>query len=474
MILKKFYLKCLSHGSYFLADEDSREAAVIDPQRDTGLYEDMIRTGGYRLKYVLETHLHADFVSGHSELASKTGAEIVFGEEAHAEMRHSPVVDGDILRLGRNVEIRVLATPGHTPESVCYLARDLAEPSRPMKLFSGDTVFVGDVGRPDLLGADMPARALASLMYDTLNGKILTLPDETEIYPAHGAGSACGRSLGDAEYTTLAEQKHSNYALQPMDRESFITLITEDQPEAPAYFKEDARINRQGPAVLDAVMAGLRPLKPREFAEAMDEGHAVLDTRGPEDFARGSIHGALDIGLDGQFAGWVGALIPKDASIILIAEEGREEEAALRCARVGFDRLAGYLEGGMDAWKAAGLPVAAYERAGAAELERALQEDADAVVLDVRRPAERQTEFLPGSLHIPLDHLRERARELPKGKSILIHCASGYRSAMAVGVLRQSGFTDVRDVAGGLRLYADQGYEVAIGAPEESEAVSGR
>ena len=461
MILKKFYLKCLSHGSYFLADEESGEAAVIDPQRDTGLYEEMLDQGRYRLKYVLETHVHADFVSGHMDLAAKNKATIVFGEKAHAKMVHRAVKDGDLIMLGKNVEIKVLETPGHTPESICFLARDLSEPDQPMKLFSGDTVFVGDVGRPDLLGSAMPAEVLASEMYDTINGKILTLPDDTVIYPAHGAGSACGRNLGDAEFTTLAEQKRTNYALQPMTRQKFITLVTEDQPEAPAYFGEDARLNREGPGELEKVLAGLQPMSPKQLADSMEAGALLLDTRGPDLYAKGSIPGALEIGLDGQFASWVGSLVSKDRRLILVAEEGRQSEAVLRCARVGFDRILGYLEGGMEAWIAEGRPVETYVRADAGELRQALEEVDGPKVIDVRSASERNSESIPGTTSVPLARLVQWGAGQPRTQSLMVHCASGYRSGIAVSLLRQMGFSKVRDLAGGIRRYAECGFPVS-------------
>lgn len=458
MILKKFYLKCLSHGSYFLADQESGEAAVIDPQRDTVLYEDELKQGHYRLKYVLETHIHADFVSGHVDLAAKNGSTIVFGSKARAKMPHQPVKDGDVLMLGKNVEIKVLETPGHTPESVCYLVRDLSEPGQPMKLFSGDTVFVGDVGRPDLLGSAMPADFLASQMFDTLRDKILALPDETEIYPAHGAGSACGRNLGDAEFTTLAEQKRSNYAMQPMTREEFITLITEDQPEAPAYFGEDARLNREGPERLENVLSSMKPMSPLDLEQAMADGAILLDTRGPDDYSRGSIPGAVEIGLDGQFANWVGSLIPKDNRLVLVAEPEREEEAAVRCARVGFDQVLGYLDGGFASWIREGRPAQSYVRAEPEEMKRALEGSPAATVLDVRSARERRIEYVQGTVSVPLTHLREWKGGTSKDAPILVHCASGYRSGIAVSLLRRMGYTDVRDVAGGIRRYADQGF----------------
>ena len=454
MILEKIYVQCLSLGSYFLADRDSKEAAVIDPQRDTGAYESLLQEGGYRLKYVLETHLHADFVSGHVDLAAKTGALIVFGKEARAAMPHLAVSEGEVLRLGANIEIKVMETPGHTPESVCYLARDLSEPGKPMKLFTGDTLFDGDVGRPDLLGAKLPASFLASRLYDSLRKKIMPLPDGTEVYPAHGAGSACGRNLGDSEFTTIGAQKRDNYALQPMDADAFIALVTEDQPEAPAYFGEDARLNREGPALLDAVLGKLAPLVPRDLAAAMGQGTVLLDTRGAEAYARGAIPGSIAIGLDGQFASWVGALIPHGTRLAILADPDRHAEAALRCARIGYDNVAGYLVGGLEAWISAGLPSETYMRSDAEGLLRAVQDPGGVAVLDVRRAGERAAAYVPGSLAIPLNQLLRRMAEVPKDKPILIHCAGGYRSSMAVSVFRRAGYMGVTDVADGLRSYA--------------------
>jgi glyoxylase-like metal-dependent hydrolase (beta-lactamase superfamily II)/rhodanese-related sulfurtransferase len=458
MILQRYYLKCLSLGSYLLADEAGGEAAVIDPQRDIRQYEDLLREKGLKLKYILETHLHADFVSGHVELAQKTGARIVYGREAKARMPHLAVKDGDRLRLGEGVEIEVLETPGHTPESVCYLVRDLRRPDAPMKLFTGDTLFVGDVGRPDLLGGTVSAEELASKMYESLHRKILPLPDETEIYPAHGAGSACGRNLGDAEFTTLAEQKRDNYALKEPSRERFIELLTEDQPDAPAYFGMDARINREGAPSLETVLADMRPMGPDEVEARLREGAVLVDTRSPDDFAAGSPPEALQIGLDGQFAGWVGTLVPKGRPLIFIADPGREEEAATRCARVGYDTAAGWLEGGVDAWERSGRPLARYRRAGAEELADSAGRS-DVLVLDVRRPPERAALSLEGARHIPLNRLPEAVAELPRHRDILVHCASGYRSAIAVSLLRRLGFARARDVAGGLNGY------VALGLP---------
>jgi len=461
VILQRFYLKCLSHGSYLLADRESGEAAIIDPQRDVAQYEEMLAKDGYRLKYVLETHIHADFVSGHMDLAALHGAEIVFGAAARAKMPHRAVKDGDILMLGGDVEIRILETPGHTPESVCYLVRDRSHPGKPMRLFSGDTVFVGDVGRPDLLGSAMPATVLASQMYDTLREKILTLPEDTEIYPAHGAGSACGRNLGDAEFTTLGEQKRTNYALQPMDRDKFIALVTEDLPEAPAYFGEDARLNREGPEELVKVLSGLRRMRPEDVSRAMERGALLIDTRGPDAYSRGSIPGALEIGLDGQFASWVGSLVDKQRDIVLLGEEGRAEEAALRCARVGYDKVIGYLDGGLAAWIEDGRAVETYARVDAEELHQILESARGPLVLDVRGPSERKAEFIPGTESVPLLHLRDWGTGIPRETPLLVHCASGYRSGIAVSLLRQAGFRNVRDLAGGLRKYSEAGFPIA-------------
>ncbi len=458
MVLKKFYLKCLSHGSYFLADEESREAALIDPQRDIDQYLAILSSEGFKLKYILETHAHADFISGHWDLADRTGAEVVYGAKAKAARPHRKVKDGDELWLGKSVSIRVLETPGHTPESVCFLARDLQDPDSPASLFSGDTLFVGEVGRPDLLGARMPARELAGMLYDTVEHKLKPLPDETRVYPAHGAGSACGRSIGDAEFTTIGEEKARNEALRKTDREDFIHFVTADLPDAPAYFSEDARLNLEGVRPMEEVLGALRALTPEEVDAEAAAGALILDTRPPGAFAEGSIPGSLNISLDGQFAPWVGALLNREMPLVLVAEEGREQEAAMRCARVGYENIRGYLQGGMAAWISRKRPVDRFARIAPDDIATARA--SDHILLDVRNPAERRLGSIPGSLGIPLGRLPRQLRGLDRSLPVDVYCGSGYRSAMAVSMLRRAGHTAVRDLEGGFAAYRDSGLPV--------------
>lgn len=458
MVLKKFYLKCLSHGSYFLADEESREAAIIDPQRDIDQYLSLLAAEGFHLKYILETHVHADFISGHWDLAAKTGAEVVYGAKAMALRPHRKVKDGDELRLGNGVSIRVLETPGHTPESVCYLVRDIHDPESAASLFSGDTLFVGDVGRPDLLGARMPAEELASLLYDTVERKLKTLPDATRVYPAHGAGSACGKHIGDAEFTTIGAEKRGNEALKTKDRAAFIRLVTSDLPDAPAYFAEDARLNLEGLRPLDVVLAGLVGLSPDSVLTEISRGAWVLDTRAPAIFAQGSLPGAINIGLDGQFAPWVGALLRRDTPLIILAEDGREVEAAMRCGRIGYENIRGFLKGGIQAWISQGLPTHSYARLSPAEI---LQPSSH-TLLDVRSPAERSLGSIPGAFGIPLAQLSHRLETVDRTRPIDVYCGSGYRSAMAVSLLRKAGYAEVRDLEGGFTAYQAAGLPIEV------------
>jgi len=459
MHIERFYLKCLSHASYIIFDEESKEAAIVDPQRDTVQYEDFLKEKGLVLKYVLETHLHADFVSGHNELAQKYGATVVFGEKAGYKRPHFAAKHQDKLYLGKSVEITVLSTPGHTPESVCYAVRDLSKPNEPISLFTGDTLFAGDVGRPDLLGAKMPAEVLANMLYDSVQF-LKTLPDETKVYPAHGAGSACGKSLADVEFTTIGREKLTNYAFKPMTREEFIQAVTIDQPEAPKYFSEDAAINREGAKTLEEVLAGVRAMSPEEVEQAMNAGAVVIDSRSPDDFALGSIQGAINIWSNGQMANWVGTLVPKSAPLIMLTDEGYELEAAMRCARIGYDNVIGYLNGGIAAWQQSGRPVIQRQRLTPKEAFEKLKNGA--LLLDVRKPSERKAKFIEGSHFITLSHLEEQVHTLPKDKLIIVHCAGGYRSATAVSLLNKHGLLNVTDIIGGIDAWQKDNLPVVV------------
>lgn len=459
MKIERFYLKCLAHASYIIIDEDSKEAAVVDPQRDTDQYDAYIKQNGLKLKYVLETHLHADFVSGHNELAQKYGATIVFGEKAGYKRAHLAAKHNEKLYLGKTVEITVLSTPGHTPESVCFAVRDLTKPNEPMSLFTGDTLFAGDVGRPDLLGAKMPADVLADMLYDTVQF-LKTLPDDTKVYPAHGAGSACGKSLADAEFTTIGNEKLTNYAMKPMTREAFIAAVTIDQPEAPKYFGEDALINKEGAKTLEEVLAGVKPMSPEEVEQAMKNGAIVIDSRSPDDFSAGSIQGAVNIWSNGQMANWIGSLVPKSAQLIMLSDEGYEMEAAMRCARIGYDNVIGYLKGGVAAWRQSGRPVIERQRLSPKAAFEAVKNGA--LLLDVRKPSERKAKYIEGSQFITLSHLEAEAHALPKDKRIVVHCAGGYRSATAVSLLNKHGFTNVTDVIGGIDAWQKDNLPIVV------------
>jgi glyoxylase-like metal-dependent hydrolase (beta-lactamase superfamily II)/rhodanese-related sulfurtransferase len=468
MILKKYYLKCLSHGSYFLADEESREAAIVDPQRDIDQYLAILTEEGFRLKYVLETHVHADFVSGHWELAAKTGAEVVYGAKAMATLPHRKVKDGEDLFLGTSMRIHVLETPGHTPESVCYLVSDARHPDAPPALFSGDTLFAGDVGRPDLLGSRMPASELASMMYATLRDKIKPLPDVTRVYPAHGAGSACGKHIGNVEFTTIGDEKKGNEAMQEMDRDAFVHLLTSDLPDAPGYFAEDAKLNLGSVRPLEDIVKGLRALSPEEAEAGAARGAWILDTRDPEDFSEASIPGAINIGLEGQFAPWLGTLIERDVPLILVCEDGHEEESAMRCARIGYENVLGRLEGGMEAWARAGKPVSRFPRLAPADVAPADDgaerngpghEDAG-LLLDVRNPSETEQGNIPGATAIPLGRLRKEMGNLAGNRNFRVYCGGGYRSSMAASLLRKLLGAEVRDVRGGFSAYRKAGLPI--------------
>ncbi len=459
MIIERFYLACLSHASYVISSNG--EAAVIDPQRDVQIYLEYLQRHGLSLTYVIETHLHADFVSGHLELARRTGAEVLMGARAQAAFPHHAVHDGEQFRLG-DVMLRVLETPGHTPEGITIEARDSGDPERAPALFTGDTLFAGDVGRPDLLGAvGITKEELGGMLYDSLHEKIMTYPDETRVYPAHGAGSSCGKALRDVEFSTIGAEKLTNYALQPMSREEFIRVITEGQPEAPPYFSSDASINRQGAPELSDVMGRVRGLSPKELTDEVSRGALLLDTRDPETFADGYVPGSVNIGLDGQFATWVGTLLPMHRPLVLIAVGGREEESVLRCARVGYDNVVGYLEGGFERWKEDNRPVASFARVDPAELRDIMAGANPPLVIDVRKVGERATKSIEGTAFITLGELENYASSLKAdGRPVVVHCAGGYRSGMAASILKRGGIESVCDLRGGLGAWEKQGFEV--------------
>jgi glyoxylase-like metal-dependent hydrolase (beta-lactamase superfamily II)/rhodanese-related sulfurtransferase len=459
MYFKQFYLGCLAHASYLVGSEG--EAAVVDPQRDVDQYLAEAEACGLKIKYVVETHLHADFVSGHRELAARTGAEIVMGARAGATFPHRAVKDGDELRVGK-VVIRVLETPGHTPESISLVVIDTEISDAPQKVLTGDTLFVGDVGRPDLAGArGFTPQQMAGMMYESLHGKLLKLDDGVEVWPAHGAGSMCGRNISKETSSTIGQQRRFNYALAPMGRDEFVSLLTTDLPEAPAYFPIDARINREGAPPLAEVY---RPaaLLPQQVVAYANLGYVVLDVRAAAEFGAGHVPGALNIGLGGQFASWAGALISLGAPLIVVAaEESQVDEAVTRLARVGHDTVRGYLRGGMDAWREAGFEVSSVEQVSVAELRRMLAEQGELQLLDVRRAAEFNAGHAPRASNTPLSpRLREEVARLDAERPLAVICAGGYRSSAATSLLRPLGFRRLYNVEGGTGAWVAAGYPV--------------
>jgi glyoxylase-like metal-dependent hydrolase (beta-lactamase superfamily II)/rhodanese-related sulfurtransferase len=475
MYFKQFYLGCLAHASYLIGSDG--EAAVVDPQRDVDQYIAEAEAQKLKIKYVIETHLHADFVSGHRELAARTGAEIVISEKAGAAFPHRAVKEGDEIKVGE-VSLRIIETPGHTPESICIVASeqpnagDKQEPAdlsaqisktKPAKILTGDTLFIGDVGRPDLAGGKgyTPA-TMASMMYDTLHNKLLKLPDETEVYPAHGAGSMCGRNMSKETSSTLGEQRRFNYALQPMSKDEFVRMMTTDLPESPAYFPKDAEINRTGARALSEVK---RPaaLSPTEVKKLAAEGHMVLDVRSAAEFGAGHVPGALNIGLGGQFAIWAGTLIPMGTPLIIVAEsEEKVDEAIVRLARVGIESAKGYLAGGFEAWQAAGFDPATVLQITVSDLNNLKEKNALLQIVDVRRTPEYESGHVPQAIHAPLSNLKELARSLPSEatKPTAVICAGGYRSSAATSILQQQGFTNLLNVTGGTSAWVNAGFPV--------------
>lgn len=455
MHFRQFYVGCLAHASYLIGDRG--EAVVIDPSRDVGMYLEEAAAHGLTIRWVLETHLHADFVSGHRELAERTGAIIALGARADAKFAHRALVEGDEITVG-DVRIRALETPGHTPESLTFVVYEHATDTEPWGALTGDTLFVGDVGRVDILSSRLPVAELAGLMYDSLHDKLLKLPDATRVYPAHGAGSLCGRAISSERWSTIGRERLGNAALQPMSREAFIADITREVPETPVYFLHSRDLNREGPP--SRAGAELPPvLAAAEAKAALAAGAVLLDTRPLEDYSAGHPAGALHVGLDGQYASWVGTFVRPDDAMLVLAPADRREEAAMRLARVGYERVAGLLEPDPTLWADAGLatrsiavePIATSVRAGRR-------------VLDVRRKHEWQSGHLPGATHIPLAELPARVGELDRDAEWMVVCAGGYRSAIGASVLERAGFTKLVMGAGGMDLWRQAARPVAIGS----------
>ena len=447
MYFEQFYLTCLSHASYLIGSEG--EAAVVDPQRDVDIYLKVADEQNLKIRHIFETHLHADFVSGHKELAARTGARIYIGAQANAEFPHVPLTDGFELKNGA-VRIRALETPGHTPESVCLVITDEKEAAQPCAVLTGDTLFIGDVGRPDL-SKTHTSRELAGLLYDSLHEKLLALPDAVKVYPAHGAGSLCGRAMRAERSSTIGTERLTNYALQIGSREEFVAQLTANLPTRPDYFLEDAEINRSGAATLTE-LPPLAALSPAEMQALLKENANALDVRPGDDYAAGHVPGSINIALSGQFASWAGGILGIHSRPILIGEtDAQMEEARMRLTRVGIEELRGYLAGGVAAWQKAGLPVRKTAQISAQELNQKLREGSlrAADVLDVRREGEWQMGHIAGVECRALDTFPHGLPAMDRGRPVAVHCKSGYRSMIACSLLERAGHRRVINVAGG-------------------------
>jgi hydroxyacylglutathione hydrolase len=451
MTVEQIYTGCLAQGAYYL--QCGTEAAIIDPLREVAPYIEKANRNGAKIKYVLETHFHADFVSGHLDLARITGAKIVYGPTAQPKFEAHVATDGEVLRLG-NCTIKVLHTPGHTMESTTFLL--INEAGKQQAIFTGDTVFLGDVGRPDLAqkAARMTQDELAGVLYDSIQTKILPLPDDIIIYPGHGAGSACGKNMMKETQDTLGNQKKVNYALRAgLTREQFIKEVTEGLLPPPAYFPENARLNKEGYTSIQQVLVqGTRTLSPDEFEVVANESEAlILDTRSAKEFHQGFVPNSINIGLEGTFAPWAGALIPGVSHpLLIIADPGREEEVVTRLARVGYDNTLGFLKGGFDSWKHAGKTVDTVDQITAPEFAQRMN-GAPCVVVDVRRDAEFLGDRVTGAINVPLDYLNEHLAEIPKDQAVYVYCAGGYRSMIAISILKARGWNNLIDVEGGMK-----------------------
>ncbi|MGE0450338.1 MAG: rhodanese-like domain-containing protein [Vicinamibacterales bacterium] len=449
MLLQQFYLKCLAHASYVVADEASRTAAVIDPQRDIDQYLQFAAVHQLHIEHVILTHLHADFVAGHLELRDRVGARIYLGAAASAEYAFTPLGDGDRIEMGR-VRLQAMETPGHTPESICVLVFDLDDSDTvPHAVLTGDTLFVGDVGRPDLrVALGWSAEELGKRLYSSVH-KLLALPDSSLIYPAHGAGSLCGKALGNETFSTMGEQRHHNYALRPMSEREFVDIVTADQPDAPPYFTYDAVLNtRERPTLPETLARELTPLSLDDVLTLQQQGAQLLDTREAGEYASAHVNGSINVGLAGQYATWAGTVLDHTTPIVVVASPGAELESAVRLARIGFDNVAGYLEGGMGSLADRPDLTTTTVRLSPAKADEQIAAGA-VVPLDVRTQGERSGGAIAGSVHVPLSRLTSQLDTLPSHKPLLVYCAGGYRSSIAASLLEARGFA-VQELAGGL------------------------
>jgi hydroxyacylglutathione hydrolase len=448
MYIEQLYTNCLAEAAYYI--ESDGEAAIIDPLRETEPYIELAQKRGAKIKYVFETHFHADFVSGHIDLARKVNAPIVYGPLANTNYEVINAKDGQEFKIGR-LTIKVLHTPGHTPESSCFLLRD--ENGKDHAIFTGDTLFVGDVGRPDLLDGFMSREELAGMLYDSLNKKIKTLADEVILYPAHGPGSACGKNIGKETFSTIGEQKKFNYALKDQTKEDFVNELTTGILPPPQYFFEDARINKEGYEEIDIVIdRNSRPLNASQVQKAIDGGATILDTRPADEFEKGFIPGSINIGLNGQFAVWVGTLIQIDQPLVLVTSPGKERESVLRLARVGYEMVNGFLEGGITSWKGKTDKVKS--------INAEQMKDFQAEVLDVRKPGEWNISHLKDAKFVPLSDMPANLESLDKNGTYIVHCGGGYRSMTAISLMKREGFTNLINVYGGFSAMVDAGLKI--------------
>jgi hydroxyacylglutathione hydrolase len=451
MYIEQLYTNCLAEAAYYI--ESDGEAAIIDPLRETAPYIELAAKRNAIIKYVFETHFHADFVSGHIDLSKKVNAPIIYGPNADTKYKVINAKDGEEFKLGK-IKFKVLHTPGHTPESSCYLLFD--EQGKEHAIFTGDTLFVGDVGRPDLLDGVMSRDELASLLYDSLQKKIKTLPDQVIVYPAHGPGSACGKNIGKETFSTIGEQKKFNYALKDQSREAFIREVTDGILPPPQYFFEDARINKNGYESIDAVLAeNSKPLSVDDFKKEMTKGALVLDTRKADDFEKGYIPGAINIGLNGQFAVWVGTLITINQPLVLVTEVGKEQETVLRLARVGYENVVGYLKDGIGSWKE---KLEKVKSITAQEMKPEMEKGAE--VLDVRKPGEWSTSHLREAAFLPLANMPANFENLDRDTTYIVHCGGGYRSMTAISLMKNHGFKNLINVYGGFGAMQNVGLEI--------------
>lgn len=456
MFIKQLYTGCLSEAAYFIESEGV--AAVIDPLRDIETYLDLARERNATIKYIFETHFHADFVSGHLDLSAATKAPIVYGPNTTTNFPVHIATDGEDFQIGK-IKVRALHTPGHTMESTCYLLFD--ENDQPHAIFTGDTLFVGDVGRPDLFSGSMTKEELAAYMYESLNTKIKTLPDNVTVYPAHGPGSSCGKNLGPNTYSTIGEEKASNYALLATSKEDFIAQVTEGLNTPPQYFPINAKINKEGYDALDTVMErALKPLSIKEFKAKVKDGAVILDTRHANIFPDGFVPGSISIGLEGRFAEWAGSLLPFHEPIVIVTEPGQEQETIVRLARVGFDKVEGYLEGSFEGWKAAGEKIDMIISVDPDELAMDIPHDPNLVIVDVRKPAEYADGHIKGALNLTLSDLTKDPAgtmgDLDENINLYVHCQGGYRSVIACSIMKREGIHNLRNVNGGYAKMKEQ------------------